>query len=98
MDALPVVCGQFSHAFGSQDAVQEVAMALRDQSRQVVDGPLGFGVVGGRDDDVDTIGPAADMVVDPAQFGLQLLRTDGGRAQHAEAAGLGDLDDDVAAM
>ena len=38
------------------------------------------------------------MLVDPLEFALELFGRVRDRAQHAEAAGLGDLDHDVAAV
>ena len=51
-----------------------------------------------RDDDVDAVGVVADVLVDPVQLDLELLRGEADRAEHAEAAGLAHGDDDVAAV
>lgn len=51
-----------------------------------------------RDDDVRTVGPAADVIVDPGEFPVELLGGVRRRAQHAETAGVGDGGDNVAAM
>ena len=82
----------------AQDVLHEVAMRLRDQLVQVFARLLGLRVVVGGDDHVHAVGPAVDMLVDPAQFGLELLRREGGSAQHAEAAGLGHFHHHVAAV
>jgi hypothetical protein len=55
-------------------------------------------LVGGGHQDVDAVGPAADVVVDPLQLGVDALRAHAGHAEHAQATGLRDLDDHVAAM
>src|SRR5690606_29419206 len=52
----------------------------------------------GRDDDVDAVGLAADVRVDPGKLALELVGGEGERAEHAEAAGVGDGGDDVAAV
>ena len=51
-----------------------------------------------RDHDVDPVGLVADVRVDPVELLAQLLRREAHGAQHAEAAGLADGDDHVAAM
>ena len=50
------------------------------------------------DDDVDAVGVVADVLVDPVELDLELLGREADRAEHAEAAGLADGDDDVAAV
>ena len=52
----------------------------------------------GRHDDVDAVGLAVDMVVDPAQFLLKLVRAECDTAQHAEATGVGHRGDNVATV
>ena len=59
---------------------------------------LGAVLVGGGHQDVDAVGPAADVIVDPLQFGIDPLRAHARQAQHAQATGLGDLDHHVAAV
>ena len=51
-----------------------------------------------RHDDVDAVGLAVDVLVDPVQLDLELLGREGERAEHAEAAGLAHRGDDVAAV
>ena len=50
------------------------------------------------DDDVDAVGVVADVLVDPVELDLELLGREADGAEHAEAAGLADRDDDVAAV
>ena len=51
-----------------------------------------------RDHDVDAVGLVADVRVDPVELLAQLLRREAHGAEHAEAAGLADGDDHVAAV
>ncbi len=53
---------------------------------------------GAGEDDIDTVGLAVDVPVDPFQRRLQLIRRHPGRAQHAHAAGARGLDHHVTAM
>ena len=48
--------------------------------------------------EVDAVGFAADVLVDPGQLLLELLGAEGQRPEHAVAAGLRDGGDDVAAV
>ena len=50
------------------------------------------------DHDVDAVGLVADVLVDPVELDLELLGGEADGAEHAEAAGLADRDDDVAAV
>jgi hypothetical protein len=50
-----------------------------------------------RHDDVDAVGPAFDVLIDPGERGLQLIDGEGDRAEDAHAAGLADFDDDFLA-
>ena len=52
----------------------------------------------GGHDDVDAVRLAVDVLVDPRQLDLELLGGERERAEHAEAAGLRDRGDDVAAV
>ena len=75
----------------------EVALRLREQ-------PLGLELaiaerlVARRVEDVDAVGPAVDVLVDPLQLGVDALGAHPRHAEDAEPAGLGNRDDDVAAM
>ena len=51
-----------------------------------------------RHHDVDAVGPAVDVLVDPVQLELELLGRERERAEHAHAAGVGDRGDHVAAV
>ena len=51
-----------------------------------------------RTDDVDTVGLAVDVIVDPGQFVLEVFGTVRRRPEHTEAAGVGHRGDDVTAM
>ncbi len=51
-----------------------------------------------RHDDVDAVGLAADVLVDPGQLLVQLLGRVGRGAQHAEAAGVGHRGHHVTAV
>ena len=61
-----------------------------------------FGLARGREvfrnQYVDTVGLAADMVVDPLQLLLDRLGREPGSAEHPETTGLADGRDHVAAM
>ena len=50
------------------------------------------------DHDVDAVGVVADVLVDPVQLDLELLGREADGAEHAEATGLADGDDDVTAV
>jgi len=49
-------------------------------------------------DDVDTVGPALHLLVDPGEFLVEPIRGEGRAAEHTEAAGIGDRGNDVAAV
>ena len=51
-----------------------------------------------RHDEVDAVGLAVDVLVDPGQLDLELVGGEVQRAEHAHAAGPGDRGDDVAAV
>ena len=59
---------------------------------------LALALVLAGDHDVDAVGLVADVVVDPLELDLELLGAEADGAEHAEAAGLADGDDDVAAV
>ena len=86
-----------------EDLAGEVEVLLRhhvgQHLRQLVGGQVrvhALVLVG--DDDVDAVGVVADVLVDPVQLDLELLGREADGAEHAEAAGLADGDDDVAAV
>ena len=58
---------------------------------------LGPGVLG-REEEVDAVGPAAGLVLDPVEVDLELLGGVGHRPEHAEAPGLGHRGHHVAAV
>ena len=51
-----------------------------------------------RDHDVDAVRLAVHVLVDPLELELELLGRERERAEHADAAGVGDRGDDVAAV
>jgi hypothetical protein len=55
-------------------------------------------VVADRQQQVDTVGLAVDLFVDPGQVDLEGARAVAGRAEDPEAAGVGDGRDDVPAV
>jgi hypothetical protein len=55
-------------------------------------------IVPGRHTHIHAVRPAAGVIVDPAQFGLQLAGGERGGAQHTKAAGLGYFRHHVPAM
>ena len=70
---------------------------LRPDVRHVVD--AGVAIHGlHRHHDVDAVRLAADVLVDPLQLELELVRREGERAEHAHAAGVRHRGDDVAAV
>ena len=91
------------HAVVDQQLAGEVEVRLRDHVLEHLGEVLG-GHVGVHalvlvgDDDVDAVGVVADVLVDPVELDLELLGAEPDGAEHAEAAGLADGDDDVAAV
>ncbi len=98
LDAAAVVVGELGDAFGFEQVVEELLVLGGDEALEVAGGGFGFAVIIAGDEHVDAVGAAADMVVDPAEFLLEIVGGEGGGAEDAEAAGLGDFDDDVAAV
>ena len=77
----------------------EVAVVVGDAAGQVAARQLlALALELGGHDDVDAVGLAAHLVVDPGQLLVELLGRERGRAEHAEAAGVGHRGDDVAAV
>ena len=76
----------------AQQAIDEVAVLLRDALAEFLGGQILFGL-GGHvfgDQDIDAIGLAIDMRVDPVEFDRQLFGVEGRCAENAEAARLAD--------
>ena len=95
------ILGQRRHVVLGEDLVGEVPVLLRDHRLEV--GELGFVAaalpdVGHRHDDVSAVRLAVDVLVDPGQLDVELVRRVGERAEHAEASGAAHGRDDVAAM
>src|SRR5215472_13063825 len=92
---------QWGYSVAGQDVLDELPVAFRDHGPELVCqiGPaqLGTGVRGG-DDDVDAIGPASHVVINPAKLNLELLGAEGQRAEHAHPAGTRDRRHHVAAV
>ncbi len=51
-----------------------------------------------RDHDVDAVGMVADVLIDPVELDLELLRSEADGAKHPEAARFAYRDDDIAAV
>ena len=99
MHARLLVGRQRWHARVAEQPLHEVFLQGRDQLRGIAGADLlGRRIVLGWNQHIDAVCAAADVGVDPAQLGFKLLGREGRRAEHAEAARLGHLDDDVAAM
>ena len=81
-----------------EDVAREVAMRLRHARQHGLGRVVIVGRQARRRDQIDTVRLAADVFVDPAQLDLERLRVITGRAEHAHAARLRHLDDDVAAV
>ena len=86
-----------------EDLLSEIQMLLRHHLAQRVGQLFGRQVgvhalvlVG--NDDVDAVGVVADVLVDPVELDLELLRREADGPEHAETAGLADRDDDIAAV
>ena len=76
-DPRTFIGGQLGHALIGQQLLHEGAVAGGDQLLRI-GFRLRLTVVGGGDDDIDAVGAAIDMVVDPAQLLLQMLGREGG--------------------
>ena len=97
---LVVVGRELGHLVAAEDVVDELLVLGGDELADVVDRVAAVLVAGvlGRHDEVDAVGPVADLVLDPGEVDLELLGRVGHRAEHAEPAGLRDGGDDVAAV
>jgi hypothetical protein len=84
----------------AQQVVHVGAVAVGDFRREAALGGAGLGADRQilRHQQIDTVGMAVGMGVDPGQFDFELLRGGAGRAEHAEPAGAADRGDHVAAM
>src|SRR5690606_1443347 len=86
----------------TEQAGGELAVLLRDHRAELllelrrID--LAHSLVFAGDDDVDAVGVLADVLVEPAQLDLELLRREADGAEHAETSRLADRRDDVATM
>ena len=92
------------HAVVGEDLARKLQMLLRHERIELLLEHL-WRQIGGihalvlvRNDDVDAIGMVADVLVDPLQLDLELIRRVSDRAQHAEPACLAHGDDDVPAV
>ena len=92
------------HAVVGEDLARELQMLLRHERIELLLEHL-WRQIGGihalvlvRNDDVDAVGMVADVLVDPLQLDLELIRRVSDRAEHAEPACLAHGDDDVPAV
>ncbi len=94
--------GEFGDARVAQQLGGEIPVLLGHRCAQ-----LRFELVGihfahalvlARDDGIDPVGLVADTLIDPLQFGFELLDGEAYGAQDPKTACLADLDDDVPAM
>ena len=93
------VVGEFGDVVLLEGVLDEVAVGLGDHGFELVlGGGGGTGGEGGGHDNVDAVGLAVDVLVDPGELDLELVGGEGEGAEDAEAAGLGDGGDDVAAV
>jgi hypothetical protein len=83
-----------------EEVAQELAVSIGNQAQGITgaEAPVGIAGVAGRDDQVHAVGAVADLVLDPGQVHLEGLVTVADGAEDAEAAGLRDGGDDVAAV
>ena len=82
-------------------ALHELAVLRRDHALAACStlvGVAGRALVLGGHDDIDAVGLAVDVLVDPVELDLELLGREGERAEHAHAAGAAHRRDDVAAV
>jgi hypothetical protein len=100
--AARLVAGQLGHAVVGEDLRAELAMLERDHLLQLgleLRGiHLAHALVLAGDHDVDAVGLVADVLIDPLELDLELLRREADGAEHAEAPRLRDGGDHVAAV
>ncbi len=84
-----------------QQLLDEIAVALGDHRVEVREVGLVAAalahVLHGHDD-VDAVGLAVDVLVDPVELDLELFGSEGERTQHSESTGAADRGNDVAAV
>ena len=99
LDYAALLLASIAHLVIRQQLLDELPVGVGDQGLEVGLELVGVGgahaLVLAGDHDVDAVGLVADVLVDPVQLDLELLRGEADGAEHAEAAGLGDGDDDV---
>ncbi len=99
---LPLTFGDLGHAVIGQDLEGEVLVLGWDQPAdlglELLRVHLVHALVLGRNHDVDAVGAIADVLVDPRELDLQLFGAEADGAEHADAAGVGDSGDHVAAV
>ncbi len=95
-----LVVGDRGDAVALEDAVDEPLVLLGDHLAELggVEAALLDADVLGRHQEVDAVGLAADVLVDPVELDLELLWRERDGAQHAEAPDLRHRGDDVAAV
>ena len=82
-----------------QQLVDEIAVLGGNAVGQLVEAEvLALALVFGRHDDVHAVGLAVDVLVDPAQFLLELVGPERHPAEHTQPTGVGHRGDDIAAM
>ena len=90
----PLVLGDLRDAVVGEDLEGELLVLGRHQAPdlglELVGVHLVHALVLGRDDDVDAVGPVADVLVDPGELHLELFGGEADGAEHADAAGVGD--------
>jgi len=95
-----LVVGKCRHAVALEDVVDVSLVLGGDQLANLADVETAFVGAGvfGRHDQVDAKGAVTDLVLDPLEIDLELLRRMGNRTEHAEATRFGDGGDDVATV
>ena len=92
------------HPVVGQDLARELQVFFRHERVELLLEHLGLQIGGVHalvfigNDDVDAVGMVADVLVDPLQLDLELLRRVADRPEHAEPAGLANGDDHVTAV
>jgi hypothetical protein len=84
-----LVGGDRGHAVLLEDPVDEARVLLGDHLAELagVEAALLDTDVLRRHEQVDAVGPAADVLVDPVELDLQLRRGEGDGSEHAQATG-----------